>query len=117
MNKQDLDPSQVVVDLVLTWVPTMPSKAGSASVLQGSFVLAARNHWQQYVSFGFPVVLDGEPFDGDDKTPPRFVLYRIAPSVWKVTPSISHPLLHAYLTLVGVPEPAPWVPAGAVAAG
>jgi hypothetical protein len=108
VNKQQLDPSQIIVDLVLTWVPGMPSKPGSASVLSGNFIMSARNHRQQVVTFSFPILFEGEPFDGDEKTPPRFVLYKIAPSVWKVSPSINHPLLHAYLTLVGVPEPAPW---------
>lgn len=116
MNKQELDPSQVVVDAVLTWVPGMPAKPGSGSVLRGNFFMAARNHRGQVVAFGFPVHTDGEPFDGDEKTPPRFVVYKIAPSVWKVSPSISHPLLHAYLTLVGVPEPAPWETGDAAAA-
>jgi hypothetical protein len=102
-NKQDLSPRDVVVDIVLAYSATMP-KLGHAAVLNGSLVIATNNHRGQFVSFGLPVNFDGDPFNGDATTPPRFVLRRIHAEVWKLSPSILHDLLHAFVTIVGVPE-------------
>lgn len=110
MNKQHISPRNVVVDLVLKYSATMPG-LGHAAVLNGNLVIAAHNHRGQYVSFGFPVHFDGESFDGNEIAGPRFVLFRIAPTVWKLKPSLLHDLLHAYITIVGVPDDAPWAPA------
>lgn len=103
MSKLDLEPHQVIVDCVLQYSPTMP-KLHQAAFMNGNLIFATNNHRGRYVSYAIPVHLDGGPFDGDEHTPPRFVLYRIHPGVWKVTPSILDEALHAYLTIVGVPE-------------
>lgn len=109
MNKQDLPPHKVVVDLVLWYLNQMPKNTGYAFRSDsGTLVISAVNHLGQPVCLSLQTHLDGEPFDGDEKTPPRFVLYKIAPSVWKVSPSVLNPMLHAYVTIVDVPEPAPW---------
>ncbi len=107
MNKQDLQPHQVVVDLVLVYSPTMPA-LGHAAVLAGNLIIAARNHRGEYVTLSTPVHFDGDSSDGDGGVPPRFVLRRLGPTVWKLAPSLLHPLLHAYLTIVGVPENVTW---------
>lgn len=111
MNKQDLQPHEVVVDLVLKYSPTMP-RLGMAAVLGGNLIIAAKNHRGQFVSFGLPIGFDGKPFDGDENTPPRFVLFKLGPTVWKLSPSILHELLHAYVTIVQVPEDVSWVTTG-----
>jgi hypothetical protein len=57
--------------------------------------------------------MDGESSPGGNGAPPRFVLKRLGPGVWKVGPSIVSPgLLHAHVTIVDVPEPAPWLVEG-----
>ena len=103
MNKQSLPPCEVVVDVVLAYSATMP-RLGQAAVLNGSLLISTKNHLGQFVSFGLPVHFDGDPFDGDTTTPPRFVLRRIHTEVWKLSPSILHDLIHAFVTIVGVPE-------------
>ena len=111
MNKQDLLPHQVVVDLVLLYSAYMP-RLGHAAVLQGNLLIAANNHRGQFVSLGTPVHFDGEPFDGDANAPPRFVLRKIGSTVWKLAPSILHDQLHAYITIVDVPEEVSWATTG-----
>lgn len=108
MNKQDLSPREVVLDLVLAYSATMPM-LGHAAVLNSALMIATRNHHGQACSFGVPIHFDGEAFDGDEKTPPRFVLRKLGPTVWKLSPSILHDMLHAYITIVGVPEDVPWM--------
>lgn len=103
VDKQNLSPREVVIDTVLAYSATMP-RLGYAAVLNGSLLIATKNHRGQFVSFGLPVNFDGEPFDGDSTKPPRFVLRRIHAEVWKLSPSILHDLLHAFVTIVGVPE-------------
>jgi hypothetical protein len=39
---------------------------------------------------------------------PRFVLRKLGPTVWKLAPSIRHDLLHAFITIVDVPEDVAW---------
>lgn len=107
MDVQQVDPGNVIVDAILRFSATMP-QLGYAAVLNGTLVFATRNHQDTYVTLSVPVNLDGAPFEGNATTPPRWVLFKLGPTVWKVSPSVSHPLFHAYLTIVGVPEPAPW---------
>lgn len=109
MNKQNLPPHKVVLDLTLQYLDKMPKNTGYAFRSDaGVLVISASNHLGQPAYLSFQTHLDGKPFDGDANTPPRFVLYKIAPSVWKVSPSVLSAMLHAYITVVGVPEPAPW---------
>lgn len=107
MRKQNLLPSEVVVDLVLQYSAAMPI-VGAAAVLKGSLLVATKNHLGQLVSLGMPVRFDGDPFDGDATTPPRFVLRKIGATVWKLAPSIKHDLLHAFVTIVDVPPAIIW---------
>lgn len=103
-NKLHLLPSQVVLDLVLMYSATMP-RLGQAAVLSNNLVIATRNHLGQYVTISTPVHFDGEPADGAS---PRFVLRKLGATVWKLSPSILHDMLHAYLTIVDVPEDVAW---------
>lgn len=107
MNEQDLEPSQVVVDIVVAYSPVMPM-AGQAAVLHDHLMICTRNHRGQALSFAFPIHFDGETSNGDGTAPPRFILYKIAPTVWKLAPSINDDLLHAFVTIVGVPEDVTW---------
>lgn len=51
----------------------------------------------------------GGPCVGDPEKPTAFGLERIAPGVWVLNPSLLVPgVLHAFVVVVGVPEPAPW---------
>jgi hypothetical protein len=51
--------------------------------------------------------------DGEGKAVPGQVMswgiIRLGPGVWKPVPSIHHAVIHAYLTVIDVPEPAPWL--------
>jgi hypothetical protein len=109
MNKQDLSPRQVIVDLVLRYSAVMP-KLGEAALLHGNLLIATRNHLDQYAALGTVVHFDGVPFEGDETAPPRFVLHRIGATVWKLAPSINHDLLHAFITIIDVPPAVAWVP-------
>lgn len=106
-SKADRLPSEIVADVILRYSATMPL-SGHAAILRGSLHICATNHRKERIGLSFPIHLDGEPFDGDETAAPRFVLFKIADSVWKVSPSIAHDKLHAYLTIVDVPSPAPW---------
>ncbi len=45
----------------------------------------------------------------DSVVPSRWLLQRLAPGVWDVPTSIHVPgQFHGFVTLLGVPEPAPW---------
>jgi hypothetical protein len=104
MNKQDLHPRQVVLDLVLKWAERIGT-AGTATVRDGAMTYAARNHRGEFTMSSVDVHFVGEP---SSESPPRFVLYKLHPTVWKLSPSVVTDQLHAYLTIVGVPDPAPW---------
>jgi hypothetical protein len=104
MNKQDLPPSAVVLDLVLTWSDKI-GKAGTATISKDGLTFATRNHRGEFVMLSAPVHYDGPAEDGP---PPRFVLRRLGPGVWKLAPSVLTAQLHCYLTIVDVPVPAPW---------
>ena len=65
-----------------------------------------KNHRGEYVSLSARVHFEGKPEEGP---PARFVLGKLGPRVWKLAPSVlEQGRLHAYLTIVDVPDPAPW---------
>lgn len=107
MNKQDLLPHEVVLDVVLPFSPTMPSMH-QAAVLNGMLIFTTQNHLGQGVTLNVPVNFDGDPLEGSATIPPRWVLRKIGATVWKLSPSVLHPMLHAYLTINETPDPAPW---------
>jgi len=108
LDKRKLPPSAVVLDLVFKWSESIGT-AGTAKVVHdgSSYVLLifARNHQDAFVSLYTPIHFDGEP---SEEEPPRWVLRRLGPGVWKLAPSIFADQLHAYITVIDVPEPAPW---------
>lgn len=105
MGKQMLSPDQVVLDLVLPYSES-PGKNAACLTARNVFVVVAQNHRGQFAQVMIKFHLGGEPEDGP---PPRFVLWKLGPTVWKLSPSITAPgMLHAYLTIVKVPDPAPW---------
>jgi hypothetical protein len=72
-------------------------------------LFTATNHRGGICNLGVEINFDGEPRIGDAEVHSRFVFYRLGPGVWKLAPSIDHDTLHAYITVVGVPEPSPWM--------
>jgi len=102
MDKRLLSPDRAILDVILRWEDGV--KLVSADPMR--FLLTGRNHWGQVFQNFIECHLDGEPEDGP---PPRFVLFKLGPTVWKVSPSLYTPnSVHGYLTFVGVPDPAPW---------
>jgi hypothetical protein len=53
------------------------------------------------------VVPEG-PHIGERELPVAWGMERLGPGVWTLDPSIIVGDVHAFVTLVGVPEPAPW---------
>lgn len=103
-------PSQVVIDVVVRWSETLgdhgESDHGSGELVGGMrLLLFTRNHLHRPISLSLPVHFDGEPIAGSE---PRFILWRLGPRVWKLAPSVATPMLHAYVTIVDVPEPPSW---------
>lgn len=105
-----MHPHSVVLDVVLTWADTI-GEQGRCKVVYTpeadtwSLLMGLRNHLNEKFLHGVVVHFDGEPVAGTD---PRFMLRKLGPGVWKLSPSILAPKIHAYVTLIGVPEPAPW---------
>lgn len=88
----------------------------SKTVSGWSAVLALPTGGQYPYTLGFPVrlgVMDGYQTDPEDISKGYVMkawgLTKIGPGTWKVEPSISQAgVLHAYVVLCEVPEPAPW---------
>lgn len=108
MSRPDLralPPAAVVLDLVLKWAPLLGTEGTAVVSPDGSHLtITTRNHRGEYVMTGCPIHLDGEP----SHDPPRWVLRQLGPGVWKLAPSMLDVVLHAYVTIVDVPEPPPW---------
>lgn len=105
MNNKDLPPSAVILDLVLAWSDTI-GKVGTATIYSNTLIFAAKNHRDEYVMLSVPLSSEGPPQEGLN---PRFVIFQLGPTVWKLSPSVKDDRIHGYLTIVGVPEPAPWL--------
>ncbi len=107
MDKRLLPPDHVVLHLVLRWTERAFAAPNTARWKPGQLAILAVNHHGQRVQTWLDNVhADGAPADGP---PPRFVLQRLGPTVWTLAPSLVVPgALHAYVTLVDVPDPAPW---------
>lgn len=103
MNLHDLPPHAVVLDLVLRWSDKI-GRVGTAKLNGHSLIVTAQNHRDEFVMATVEINLEGKA----SIDPPRFVFFKIGPGVWKLAPSIKHDKLHAYITVVDVPEPAPW---------
>jgi hypothetical protein len=110
-DKTDLSPDAVVVDLVLRYSADelRPNSfifcAVPTDITKRTVAILATNHRDERVQVMFGFHLDGEPCD----EPLRVVMYKLGPTVWKTAPSLRVPgMLHACLTFVDVPEPAPW---------
>ena len=108
-------PSDVVLDIVLRWAWAETIGALGARVMadepgnpESAWKLwfVTKNHRGEYVSLSARVHFEGKPEEGP---PARFVLGKLGPRVWKLAPSVlEQGRLHAYLTIVDVPDPAPW---------
>lgn len=100
-----MSPDKITLDLVVCFGEKLQPNGCILSAPRVLVVLAA-NHQSQLVQVMLPFNLDGLILDGP---PPRFVLYKLGPGVWKLAPSVTVPgMLHAFITIVGVPDPAPW---------
>jgi hypothetical protein len=98
------EPHKVCLDIILTWAESLGSP-NTAKVMGSTLILCAVNHQKRKVMLNVP--LSDEPARiGKD---PRWNLMRLGPTVWKLTPSILDERIHGYVTIVDVPEPAPWL--------
>jgi hypothetical protein len=102
-------PHTVCLDIVLTWAESLGAP-NTAKVMGSTLILCAVNHQNRKVMLNVP--LSDEPARIGKN--PRWNLKRLGPTVWKLTPSIFDERIHGYVTLVGVPEPAPWLNVGRV---
>ena len=100
---EKLDPSEVCLDIVLKWAETL-GEPGTAKVMGSTLICCAVNHRKQKVMFNVPLSND-EPRIGRD---PRWNLVQLGSTVWKLTPSVKDEHIHGYITIFGVPDPAPW---------
>ncbi len=99
-----------VLDVILQWSETMMSdRHDAANVVDGVLLVAIRHDTRRLV-LSLPVRFSGEP-----NPPSWWVLRKIAPGVWKPISGLNggssvHEagLIHTFITVVGVPEPAPW---------
>lgn len=100
------EPSAVCLDIVLRWAELI-GVPGTAKVMGSTLLLCAVNHRKQKVMLNVPLSNE-PPRIGSD---PRWNLFQLGSTVWKLTPSILDERIHGYVTIVGVPEPAPWLEA------
>lgn len=104
----DRDPDSVVLDMVLRYQPTMRLAPGEAFVSRQLLYMLVANNLAEVYGLSINLSWEGGPSDGQEGRPLRFCLYRLGPTVWKLSPSIRAPRLHGYVTIVGCPDPAPW---------
>lgn len=115
MDISKIPPKQIVLDLVLRYSPVIRQCTDNeyfAMVFREgekiTLMIMAKNHLRHPVGLNVSCHLSGPTTNGLDGNPARFVLYKIAPTVWKLSQSVLDEKIHAYVTIVGVPEPAPW---------
>lgn len=98
------EPHELCLDIVVRWAETL-GQLGTAKVIGSSLILCVENHRGKKVILTVP--LSSEPARiGSD---PRWNLVRLGSTVWKLTPSILDERIHGYVTLIDVPDPAPWL--------
>jgi len=98
-----LEPHQVCLDIVLKWAEVL-GVPGTAKVVGSTLIVCAVNHRKRLVMLNVPLSTEPARMGRD----PRWNLVQLGATVWKLTPSILNELLHGYVTIVGVPDPAPW---------
>jgi hypothetical protein len=105
-------PKEVVLDLVLTYAERLGKPQSAVIAAKGDrlgvILYGMVNHRGRLVTMSTEAHLDGEPNDAKDGKALRFVLRKLGPTVWKLSPSILDENIHGYITIVSVPEPAPW---------
>lgn len=101
------DPSIVVCQLFFRWQDDLHAYRGSelaCGMLDGELVLLLRPE----VSPLQVSIEDAPKVDGDGALL-AFGAEQITRDVWALTPSLNAPgLIHAFVVLYGVPDPAPW---------
>ncbi len=104
-EKLALSPDKITIDIVISFGDKLGPNACILAAPRLLVVLAVNHHGKR-VQVMIPFNLDGPVEDGP---PPRFVLFKLGPGVWKLAPSLTVPgLLHAFVTIVHVSDPAPW---------
>ena len=87
-----------------------PITEGGVATGMWSVLLALPTDRAYPFTISFPArlgMMDGEMYKAGAMR--HWGLIKIGPGTWKVDPSIHQPnVLHAYLVLCEVPEPAPW---------
>jgi len=117
-------PLRTVAHLTPAWTEEIvgSSIAAAAKIVEDLTAPAGKKEWTMVLGlvdgdgkqhlFSFPCRSgDPEPFGWKPgMTLSRWGLRRLGPGVWTLSPSVHvHGDLHAYVTVVGVPEPAPFV--------
>lgn len=102
-QKFALPPSALVLDLVFGYTTQM-GQPQTACIHDDIVILMGKNHQGKNFMLTAKFYLDGDASEEG----PRFVMVKLGPTVWKLSPSIMHESVHAYVTVVGVPDPAPW---------
>lgn len=107
---QAISPDKVVLDRVLHYNAERLRPYLFQMMGERQIVLLVPNHRNQLVQTSIELHFDDARGPSDPgEFPPYFVAYKIGATVWKVAPSLTVPgMIHTYLTLVDVPEPAPW---------
>lgn len=101
-DQKQSSPDQVILDLIFDYGLDVRVLSSSPTRI----LLCGKNHLGERFQQILEINLDGEP---DNGPPPRFVLLQLGSTVWKITPSLFVPsLVHGYITIINVPEPAPW---------
>jgi hypothetical protein len=103
------DPSAAVCSLVFRWMTLAPLSAPAdlvCGMAEGQFVISLDGD----AVWPLPIVA-GDPEISEHKEIINYGAECIAKAcgVWILSPSLNIPgLIHGYVTLVGVPSPAPW---------
>lgn len=107
------DPSATVCHLFLRWTDDIQSYAGDELVcgqVEGEFVLCLAHGKDGNPDVFIPIAVDPlGPRVGADGVLQAFGVEEIAAGLWALVPSLNVPqLIHGFVTLYGLPSPAPW---------
>lgn len=102
-----------ILHLIASWSTTPMSDRGSPTVRVvknpsgWELILASETTTQRREMFPVPITLGAVPVVGSDN--PVWTLEKLGAGVWAVLPSLHFQgVIHAYVTIKNVPEPAPW---------
>jgi hypothetical protein len=104
-----LDPAMPVCQLFFRWVDDLAACRGDELIcgLQGNDVAIILH--PLHAGIALPVQSGEAEFNEEHGSVEKFGAVKIAPGLWALAPSVNIPgVIHAFVVLYGVPEPAPW---------